>query len=63
MYEWVLTTQVEDKQEPLIVAEALKSVHWREAIEKEYKSLIHNNIWELVSLSSKKTIISGKWCY
>lgn len=47
MHKWALTTQVEDKQEPLTMAEALMSVHWREAMETEYKSLVHNDTWKL----------------
>lgn len=32
-------------------------------MEKEYKPLVDNNTWELVSLPPNKTIVSGKWHY
>jgi hypothetical protein len=52
-----------DKLEPLTVAKTLKSKHWREAMKKEYQSLIHNNTWELVPLPPYKTVVNGIWCY
>jgi hypothetical protein len=63
MHEWALTAQTEDVLEPLTVAEALGSEHWKNAMEKEYKSLVHNETWDLVPLSQDRTIVSGKWCY
>lgn len=45
MHKWALTTQVEDDLEPLMVTEASRSVHWRKAMEREYKSFVHNNTW------------------
>lgn len=63
MHKWALTTQTEDEQEPLMVAEASGYVHWREAMEKEYKSFVHNDTRDLVLLPPNRTIVSGKWCY
>lgn len=63
MHNLGLTTQIENEHEPLTVVEALKSVHWREAMEREYKSLVHKKTWKLVPLLSNKTVVSGKWCY
>jgi hypothetical protein len=55
--------QTEDKLESLTVAEASGLADWREAMEREYQSLIHNNTWELVPLPPHKTVVNGKWCY
>lgn len=63
MHEWALTIEVEDELEPLTVVEASRSVHWREAMEREYKSLVDNNTWELVPLLSNRTVVNCKWCY
>jgi hypothetical protein len=63
MRELALTVQTEDVLKPLTVAEALGSEHWKNAMEKEYKSLVHNETWDLVPLPQDRTIVSGKSCY
>lgn len=63
MHKWALTTKTEDELEPLTIAQALGSAHWREAMKREHKFLIHNRTWELVSLPPNKIIVSDKWCY
>lgn len=60
MHKWTLTTQIEDELKPLTVTKASRSVHWREAMEREYKSLVYNNTQELVPLPLNRTIVSGK---
>lgn len=60
MHKWALTMQIENELEPHTVAEALGSAHWKEAIEKEYESVVHNNTWELILLLPNRTIVSGK---
>lgn len=55
--------QIEDKLEPLIVAEALELKHWREAMKREYQSLVYNNTWELLPLPPNRVVVSSKWYY
>jgi hypothetical protein len=60
MHECALTTQTEDELEPLTLAKASRSAQWKEAMEREYKYLVHNGTWELVPLSPNRTVVSGK---
>jgi hypothetical protein len=62
MHKWALTMQTEDELEPLTVAEALESKHWREAMKRGYQSLVHKNTWKLVPLPPNKTMVSGERC-
>lgn len=55
--------QTKDELQPLTVVEALGLAYWRETMEKEYQSLVHNNTWELVPLPPNRAVGSGKWCY
>lgn len=55
--------RTEDELERLTVAEALESRHWREAIERDHQSLIHNITWKLVLLPPNRIVVNGKWCY
>lgn len=61
MYEWALTMRTEDELEPPTVAEASRSTHWKEAMEREYQSLVHNDMWELIPLPPNRTVVRGKW--
>lgn len=52
--------------EPLSFSEAQESVNrdkWMTAAESEYKSLIENKTWELVSLPSDRSAIGSKWVF
>lgn len=63
MHKWTVTIRIEDELEPLTMVEALTSVHWREAMEREHQLLVYNDIEELILLPPNKTVVSGKWCY
>lgn len=52
--------------DPLTVEEALscaEAQHWRDAMDEEYKALMENNTWKLVSLPSSKRAIPCKWVF
>lgn len=55
--------QIKEQLEPLIMAEASGLAYMREAMEKEYMSLVYNNTWKLVLLPPNKMVVSDKWCY
>jgi hypothetical protein len=36
---------------------------WRDAILEEYKSILKNNVWDIVSRPKDKSMVSSKWIY
>lgn len=60
---WV---NIADVKEPATVAEAQTGPDrekWKDAMDAEYKSLISNNVWELVELPKNSRVISSKWIF
>ena len=49
--------------EPTIFEEANTLQVWKEAMQEEYNSIIKNNVWEVVSRPTKKSIVSSKWIF
>ena len=49
--------------EPAIFEEANKLQVWKEAMQKEYNSILKNNVWEIVSRPAEKFILSSKWIF
>jgi hypothetical protein len=53
-------------KEPETLEEALKGEYakeWKEAIQKEYNSLIKNETWEVVELPPNRKTIGCKWVF
>jgi transposase InsO family protein len=50
-------------QSYLEAQEDTNNVHWNEAMQHEYNSLINNETWVLVPRPQGKNVISGKWVY
>ena len=46
---------------PSNTADALADPNWKAAMDREFKSLGENGVWELVKQPSGQGIISGKW--
>ena len=46
---------------PSNTADALADPNWKAAMDREFKSLEENGVWELVKPPSGQGIISGKW--
>ncbi|XP_021775485.1 uncharacterized protein LOC110739327 [Chenopodium quinoa] len=49
--------------EPKTIAQALKSLVWRKAMDEEFNSLIRNKTWNLVPPSTSKNVIGCKWVF
>ncbi|OMO49485.1 Reverse transcriptase, RNA-dependent DNA polymerase [Corchorus capsularis] len=49
--------------EPKSFSQAVKHVHWRDAMEKEISALEANHTWTLTSLPPVKRAIDSKWIY
>ncbi len=57
---------VDDEQAPMSVSEALSSCDkqkWKEAMEREMKSLYLNDVWELMEPPEGRKIIGSKWIF
>ena len=55
-----------DINEPINIDEAFSGEHskeWKQATDSEFKSLIENDIWELVPMPEGKNIVSNKWVF
>ena len=39
------------------------AVHWIQAMENEYRSILSSNIWELVDLKNEINVVGTKWVY
>ena len=51
------------KVEPFFITKASKHCKWGEAMIEEYRSLLTNDTWELVSPPSGHNIVGCKWDY
>jgi hypothetical protein len=49
--------------EPSTFEEAIKKKEWKEAMMKEYQSIIKNDVWEVVSRPKRKFVVTSKWVY
>jgi len=49
--------------EPVNFEQTVTNKHWRTAIDEEYKALIKNKTWDLVSPSKDKNKIGCKWTF
>ena len=56
-------TNIIEHQEPQSYSQAMKSVQWRDAMEKEIQALESNNTWSLSSFPEGKSPIGCKWVY
>lgn len=49
--------------EPFVFEEANKLQIWKEAMIEEYRSIMKNNVWEIVPRLEDKSVVSYKWIY
>jgi hypothetical protein len=49
--------------EPSSFEEADKLQVWKDAMLEEYRSIIKNNIWDIVPRPKDKSVVSSKWIY
>ena len=50
-------------EEPTCFEEALKKKKQMNAMIKEYKSILKNDVWEVVPRSKDKSVVSSKWIF
>jgi hypothetical protein len=48
---------------PYSFEEADKLQVWKDAILEEYKSILKNNVWDIVLRPKDKSMVSSKWIY
>jgi hypothetical protein len=48
---------------PLTYTEALRSPHWRQAMQEEYDALIKNGTWQLVPPQPGSNVVNCKWVF
>jgi hypothetical protein len=50
-------------EEPTTFEEAVKKGQWKEAMTKEHKSIMKNEVWEIVPRPKEKSVVTSKWVY
>jgi hypothetical protein len=60
-YATLMTSLVNEK--PSIFEEAIKKKEWKEAMMKEYQSIMKNDVWEVVPRPKEKSVVTSKWVY
>lgn len=49
--------------EPSTLVEVAEHQVWRDAMVDEYKSMLKNDVWEIVPRPERKSVLSSKWIY
>lgn len=49
--------------EPSCVKEALNHQVWKDAMSKEYQSIVKNDVWDIVPRPKEKSVVSSKWLF
>jgi hypothetical protein len=49
--------------EPSTFEEVAKQQVWKDAMMEEYKSIMNNDVWEVVMKPKGKSIVTSKWIY
>jgi hypothetical protein len=49
--------------EPSSFEEANELQVWKDAMLEEYRSIIKNNVWDIVPRPKDKSVVSSKWIY
>jgi len=51
------------QNEPSSFSDVVKHQVWKDAMTKEYESIMENDVWEVVPRPQDKTIVTSKWLY
>lgn len=51
------------ESEPSSVEEATSQQVWKDAMAKEYQSILKNDLWDIVPRPEGKSIVSSKWLF
>ena len=50
-------------KEPSNYEEAAEKKEWKDAMIKEYQSIMKNDVWDVVSRPVGKSVVTSKWIY
>jgi hypothetical protein len=50
-------------EEPTTFEEAVQKKHWKEAMTEQYRSIMKNEVWEIVPRPKEKLVVTSKWVY
>jgi hypothetical protein len=50
-------------EEPTTFEEAFQKGQWKEAMTKEQRSIMKNEVWEIVPRTKEKSVVASKWVY
>ena len=51
------------ESEPTCYTQVAKHLHWKEAMTKEFNTLLHSNTWTLVPRTYAMNVIGNKWVF
>ena len=51
------------EKEPTFFEEAIQEKEWADAMIEEYRSIIKNDVWEIVPKPKSKDVVSSKWLF
>ena len=50
-------------EEPTMFEETIQKKQWKEAMMEEHRSIMKNDVWEIVPRPKEKSIVTSKWIY
>ena len=50
-------------REPSTYEEATKKKEWKDVMIEEYQLILKNDVWEIVLIPEKKSLVTSKWIY
>jgi hypothetical protein len=50
-------------EEPTTFEEAFQKGQWKEAMTEEQRSIMKNEVWEIVPRTKEKSVVTSKWVY
>jgi hypothetical protein len=50
-------------EKPSSYEEAIENQVWKDTMAKEYQSIMHNDVWDVVPIPKEKSVVSSKWIY
>ena len=50
-------------KEPSNYEEAAEKKEWKDAMIKEYHSIMKNDVWDVVPRPKRKSVVTSKWIY
>eukprot|EP00253_Pinus_taeda_P001908 PITA_01908 len=60
-YLTIMSTIIQN--EPSSLEEVMKHQVWKDSMNKEYESVMKNEVWDVVPRPQDKTVVTSKWLY